>query len=708
MVAVRSYIDLSYAFDLHHDASEEDHDVTILQSIPLLFPINSILRGPACYLDKLSAQAINSVIEVGQSLRLRPFEMRLEFWKGLIDRADDSDGSIINSLTSSFESDQAMEALQYLETYVKTHLGTLVERCKTISIPVENGSDRESERESEGRSPSGKAWDLLNVLEFTVKTAWSRPSGVKRPICTSPDWIPFWKQIVVREMDPNNSGELPQWLWRYFYYSDKDSDKVIGLAVDTLLQTISEIEIDKSDVPVYQAFIGRQLKLFDQLFAGVHVIGEQVPKLIAILADILFEIFGPFGEFESNIDELVGCYSLLENPYSYPLDYLPICGGDDCHLKYIRSIDWNVNIVLSKLNEEEGVGKLIACLAPEMSDGMLLQLLNAILKFLPNYSVENSEDSDLHESCFPVLSTILAQRGFVDLIQPLVQFLFRNINHHWGSEVVESVVISVIRHLSFITLSDMVVVWNRIQEEESYSEAFTTAFTEQMAILINEKSASIEDMESLLLEDLEQGRRTLHPYGSVHSHARPYGSALSLWRGFRVMKAVRLLCKRVVGFRSASPRITQSLMDLLSAYSNNHACHTINHLELPPVSDVQSPELDFVVQMLDPGSRLVISHNVACCLKEVWVEAVFCEAWRFCKLRASEESPFWSGTSTGADFRRVLSTDMISIWKAVLERDETWFEQFAFGERVKKLYKKYGPCFQIKVNGLFERTTCQK
>ncbi|KAI9309803.1 hypothetical protein DFJ73DRAFT_890140 [Zopfochytrium polystomum] len=88
LFAVRSYIDLSHTFDLQ--ASEEDH--AILQSIPLLFPIDSILRSPACNLDELSTQTLNSSIKVGQSLWLRPFEMRLEFWKGLIDRAYDGDG----------------------------------------------------------------------------------------------------------------------------------------------------------------------------------------------------------------------------------------------------------------------------------------------------------------------------------------------------------------------------------------------------------------------------------------------------------------------------------------------------------------------------------------------------------------------------------------------------------------------------------------
>ncbi|KAI9349494.1 hypothetical protein DFJ73DRAFT_407522 [Zopfochytrium polystomum] len=617
LVAVRSYIDLSHTFDL--PASEEDH--AILQSIHLLFPIDSILRSPARHLDELSAQALNSDIKVGQSLRLRPFEMRLEFWKILIDRADDGDGALINLLTSSFESDQALEALQFLETYVKTHLETLVERCKTISIAVENESEPESEPESEQESEEDpslllpqllftavvalipalsadsvcQAWDLLYLLEFTVKTQCSELTG--RPICTSPDWIPFWKQIVVREMDPNKCGKQRVWLWWYF-----DSDKVMELAVDTMLQTISELEIDKSDVPAYKAFIERQLKLFQLcLYANAKVIGKQVPKLIPILADIVrtksfeesgymysclksldfrllelsYHYVGPSSEeFKTNVDLLVGCYSNLQTPYDSTLKYLPICGSVECHLKYIRSaIEINPNvytddlccnlsgqryhstfllaielehldllynlannkselclhhiekcipIVLSKLNKEESVGKLISCLAPEMSNEMLLQLFNAILKFLPNYSVKNSVDSDLHGCCFPVLSNVLAQRGFVEHVQPLVQFLFRKIDYKRFRSRVENALITVIRHLRFITLSDMVVVWNRIQEDLSYSEAFTTAFTEQMAILINEKSASIEDMERLLLEDLARGRRRLHSSLEV----------VSLWRGF--------------------------------------------------------------------------------------------------------------------------------------------------------------------------------
>ncbi|KAI9328760.1 hypothetical protein DFJ73DRAFT_964400 [Zopfochytrium polystomum] len=658
--------------------------------------------------------------------------MRLKFWKGMIDRVHRGDSPLINLLISSFDSDQAMEALQYLETYVQTHLESLVECSKTISIIVENESEPEFDPFLQllvsavlalipalSADSVHQAWDLLYVLEFTVKTQWSEPTRVFQSICTSPYWIPFWKQIVVREMDPNNCGKQPVWFVRFL-----DSDKVMGLALDTMLQTISELEIHKSDAPVYKAFIERQLKLLQPLC--VDVIGEQAPKLIGILADIVRTMsFGDSGdmrsclnslnvglsklhyhyvghnsgEFESNVDKLIRCYSIL---YSTTLDYLPICGSEDCHLNYITiEIDRNAKalcrnlsgqryhsifvlaielkhldvlynlgnkkselrlhhiekcfpMVLSKLNKEEGVGKLIACLAPEMSDGMLLQLLNAILKLLPNYSPEASVDCHLHGSCFPVLSNVLAQRGFVEHVQPLVQFLFRNIDYKWGFDLelvknMERVVMTVIRHLSSITLSDMVVLWNRIHEDLLYiSEALTIVFTEQMAILINKKSASIEDMERLLLEDLE---RETFKTSLVN---------VCLWNGFLVMKAVRLLRKQVVGFI------------------------------VPYMSNVQSPELDYVAQMLDPCSGLVITNNVASCLKEVWVESVFCEASRFFELRASEESPVTGFSSSGADFRRVLSTDIISIWKSVLERDATWFERVDFGKRLKLLYEKYG------------------
>ncbi|KAI9341255.1 hypothetical protein DFJ73DRAFT_762438 [Zopfochytrium polystomum] len=57
----------------------------LYNQFPILYPIDLIVQSPACYLDNLSTQAINSSVEVGQSLRLRPFEMRLEFWKGPIE-----------------------------------------------------------------------------------------------------------------------------------------------------------------------------------------------------------------------------------------------------------------------------------------------------------------------------------------------------------------------------------------------------------------------------------------------------------------------------------------------------------------------------------------------------------------------------------------------------------------------------------------------
>ncbi|KAI9329503.1 hypothetical protein DFJ73DRAFT_902301 [Zopfochytrium polystomum] len=517
MVAVRSYIDLSYVFDLH--GSEEDH--AILQSIPLLFPVDLIVRSPACHLDNLSAQAINSSFEVGLSLRLRPFEMRLKFWKGLIDKVHRCDSALINLLTSSFESDQALEALQYLETYVLTHLETLVERCKTIPIPFEN----------ESGEPSLQLPRLLVTAVLALIPALSADS-----VCQA--WDLLYNRLVFFGLfAPVLIG---------FHFGNKSW-------FEKWIPTIA--------------------------LNGLYVvIGEQAPKVIAILADIVrtesfeksgymfnylrfldlrlshlsYHYVGPnSGAFESNVDELVGCYSLVQPPYSTALDYLPICGSEDSHVS-------------------------------------------------------------IYELC-------------------------RNVSEQRY-------------HSTFLLAIEL-------EHLDSLCN-LSKIFSEQMAILINEKSASIKDMERLHLER---------------------DSGLSLWRGFRVMKAVRLLRKRVVGFQSASPRITHSQMHLLSAYSNRH---DINRRNKP------SSELDYVAQMLDPGSGLVITNNVASCLKEVWVEAVFCEDSKFFELRASKESSMIC--SRGPDFRRVLSTDIISIWKSVLERDETWFGQVAFGERVKMLYEKYG------------------
>ncbi|KAI9334209.1 hypothetical protein DFJ73DRAFT_38995 [Zopfochytrium polystomum] len=364
MVAIRSYIDLSHTFDLHHKASKEDHDITILQSIPLLFPIDSILRSPARHLDKLSAQALNSSIKVGQSLWLRPFDMRLEFWKGLIDRAYDGDTIKLwkrfNTWkpTSKLISEPLLNVAKQYQFQSKMNLIGNLSWKKNENIFLCNYHDCLLQLlwhffQHSLQTVSVRHGTLLNVLEFTVKTKCSEPTG--RPICTSPDWIQFWKQIVVREMDPNNCGKQPVWLWWYF-----DSDEVMELAVDTMLQTISEIEIDKSDVPAYKAFIERQLQLFHRLCR--KVIGEQAPKLIAILADIVrtksfeessymysclksldfrllelsYHYVEPSSEeFKSNVDLLVDCYSNHQTPYSSALNYLPICGGDDCHLNAI-------------------------------------------------------------------------------------------------------------------------------------------------------------------------------------------------------------------------------------------------------------------------------------------------------------------------------------------------------------------------------------
>ncbi|KAI9332891.1 hypothetical protein DFJ73DRAFT_764553 [Zopfochytrium polystomum] len=131
----------------------------------------------------------------------------------------------------------------------------------------------------------------------------------------------------------------------------------------------------------------------------------------------------------------------------------------------------------------------------------------------------------------------------------------------------------------------MVVLWKRIQKKTSYSEGFTEAFTEQMATLIDGKSAAIEIWKVFCVKILN----------NVAGHFIPMAREFSL------------------------------------------ACNK------PPNLTFNHQNWILIVQMLDPGSGLMISHNVASCLKQ-----------------------------------------------SVLERDETWFEEVAFGKRVKILYKKYG------------------
>ncbi|KAI9310151.1 hypothetical protein DFJ73DRAFT_942029 [Zopfochytrium polystomum] len=434
-------------------------------------------------------------------------------------------------------------------------------------------------------------------------------------------------------------------------------------------------------------------------------------------------------KFQLDVEELVHFYIDVQQKYGvelgpFPLAVLPICGSKDLHLTYIRStvkLERKVNltklcsllsgerfrtafvlaidmvglelldclcqnklelhrqnllehcipILVSQLNKQKGVGKLISRLAPDMNESMLIEILDAILLILPQYSLETSMDLDIHELGFPAVIAALAQHGFSARIQPLVQFLYNIIaldrGMYIGFKIRVLILESVIRHLSPIKFADMALLWKRSYEfPEVFTETLATASAKQMAGLINTKSASISDVERLLIAALEHAQQEYH-----------------LRSGILVMKVVRQLHQSVVGSPTVSPSITGSLLSLLVAYlSQPEEIHDPS--SVPDKPEIASPELDFVTQMLAPASGLVYEEAVACCLREVWVQATFCRSARFVYLTRSEEAGF--------GFRRVLSGagEVIAAWKDALERKEEWYMEVSFGERVKMLCKKYG------------------
>ncbi|KAI9356549.1 hypothetical protein DFJ73DRAFT_230193 [Zopfochytrium polystomum] len=193
-------------------------------------------------------------------------------------------------------------------------------------------------------------------------------------------------------------------------------------------------------------------------------------------------------KFQLDVEELVHFYIDVKHkegrPSPFPLAVLPICGSKDLHLTYIRStvkLERKVNltklcsllsgerfrtafvlaidmvglelldclcqnklelhrqnllehcipILVSRLNKQKGVGKLISHLAPDMNESKLIEILDAILLILPQYSLETSMDRDIHELGFPAVIAALAQHGFSARIQPLVQFLYNIIAHEY-------------------------------------------------------------------------------------------------------------------------------------------------------------------------------------------------------------------------------------------------------------------------------------
>ncbi|KAI9334197.1 hypothetical protein DFJ73DRAFT_894885 [Zopfochytrium polystomum] len=738
LVAIRCCIDLRCTFDIRGlDA------VTAIKSIPTLFPIECLvskfdeLGEPL--LDHLVTDAVNAycgdgTVKPGFTIALIPFDIRFAFWKDLMETPKTRPDMYL--LTRSFDPVQAEAAFNYLEYRIRLFSESydMVENDAMEKKQESYDSDREYYDNEPVEAIKQKPWlpsVLVKALVSLLPALAARSMEMVRQA---------WEHICVlvftaKASFPRDFGDASRFI-EHLRSVDVDG---VAEAKNALLQAFQEREVNKSGMHDYRTFIVRQLQLLEYFCSVVNL--EHAPKIIAALADIrrtienlqfkaaIWKLLESCIKFQLDVEELVHFYIDVKHkegrPSPFPLAVLPICGSKDLHLTYIRStvkLERKVNltklcsllsgerfrtafvlaidmvglelldclcqnklelhrqnllehcipILVSRLNKQKGVGKLISRLAPDMNESKLIEILDAILLILPQYSLETSMDRDIHELGFPAVIGALAQRGFSARIQPLVLFLYNVISHDWhhhspGFKIRALVLESVIRHLSPITFADMALLWKRSYEfPEVFTETLATASAKQMAGLINTKSASISDVERLLIAALEHAQQEYH-----------------LRSGILVMKVVRQLHQSVVGSPTVSPSLTGSLLSLLVAYlSQPEEIHDPS--SVPDKPEIASPELDFVTQMLAPASGLVYEEAVACCLREVWVQATFCRSARFVYLTRSEEAGF--------GFRRVLSGvgEVIAAWKDALERKEEWYMNVSFGERVKMLYKKYG------------------
>ncbi|KAI9326480.1 hypothetical protein DFJ73DRAFT_766762 [Zopfochytrium polystomum] len=468
-----------------------------------------------------------------------------------------------------------------------------------------------------------RAWEHICVLVFTAKASFP-PEWVRDCVCASSDGIVFWKHDASQFIEHLRSVDMD------------------GIAEDTLLQAIQEHAVNKSDVHAYCAFIVRQLRRLHHFCWVANL--EHAPKIIAALADIGRTI-GTL-QFKASEQFRSAFMLAIDMVWLELLDYL--C-QNKLELHQQNLLEHCIPILVSRLNKQEGVGKLIGCLAPDMNDGELIEILDAILHILPHYSLETSIDPDIHKLGFPAV--IDGWREY-----PL-----------FGISDTPSQPNKVCGH-GF-------AVEEKLRVPEIFTKTLAAASAERMASLINTKSASIVDVERLLFEALEHVQLEYH-----------------LQSGIFVMQVVRQLHRSVVGSPTVSPSITGSLLSLLAAYSSQLG-EIHNPSEVPDKPEMASPELDFVTQMLAPASGLVYEEAVGSCLREVWVEATFCRSARFIMLKRSEEAGF--------GFRRVLSAEVVAAWKVALERKEEWYMEVSFGERNQtQLVSLQGECSNsIQVRG---------
>ncbi|KAI9321113.1 hypothetical protein DFJ73DRAFT_923152 [Zopfochytrium polystomum] len=630
-------------------------------------------------LDHLVTDAVNAYCGDGTvkprfSIALIPFDVRFAFWKDLTETPKTR--PYIYLLTRSFDPVQAEAAFNYLESRIRlfTESYDMVENEAMEYKHKSYDSDCEyyDNEQVESKGPNSwlpsvlvealvsllpalaahsmemvrQAWEHICVLVFTAKASFPDASIVRDCVSASSDWIVFWKQFVIRFLDSRDFSYASRFIEHLRYV------EVDGAAEDTLLQAFQEREVNKSDMHDHRAFIVRQLQLLEDFCFVVNL--EHAPKIIAALADIgrtirnlqfkaaiwkllescvrlldgrlyklLTALNGPWAfrpsnvdddkakiKFQLDVEELVHFY-----PSPLALAVLPICGGKDLHLTYIRStvklerkVDLTklcslllgerfrtafvlaidmvslelldclcqnklelhrqkllkhcIPILVSQLNKQKGVGKLISRLAPDMNESMLIDILDSILLILPQYSLETSMDRDIHQLGFPAVIGALAQRGFSGRVQPLVLFLYNIIAHDWQ------------HHSPGFKIRALVLE--------------SVILPSQPDIVCGHDFALEDDVERLLFAALEHAQRDYH-----------------LRSGTLVMKVVRQLHQSVVGSPMVSPSIMASLLSLLAAYSSQPGeIHDPD--EVPAAPEVASPELDFVTQMLAPASGLVM------------------------------------------------------------------------------------------------------
>ncbi|KAI9321153.1 hypothetical protein DFJ73DRAFT_967038 [Zopfochytrium polystomum] len=510
LVAIRCCIDLRCTFDIQ-DLDIDDAVTVINEFDELGEPL----------LDHLVTDAVNAycgdgTVKPGFSIALVPFDIRFAFWKDLMETPKTRYDMYL--LTRSFDPVQAEAAFNYLESRIRlsTESYDIVE-----NEAMENRQEAMTVEEMKQKPwlPSVLVEALVSLLPAlaarSMEMVWQAWEHICVLVFTAKASFPYAHIVlifVIRFLDSRDFSDASRFI-EHLRSVDVDG---VAEAEGTLLQAFQKREVNKSDMHDHRAFIVRQLRLLQRFCSVVNL--EHAPKIIAALADILRTVrnsqfkariwtllescvirldthLNVDGDkvkfkFQLDVEEIVHfCIDVQHKDgvqiSSIELAVLPICGGKDLHLTYIRStvklerkvdltklcsllsgerfrtafvlaidmvwldlldclcqnklelhrqklLEHCIPILVSRLNKQKGVGKLISRLTPDMNESKLLEILDSIVLILPQYSLETSMDPDIHTLGFPAVIGALAQHGFSARIQPLLQFLYNIIAHeHW-------------------------------------------------------------------------------------------------------------------------------------------------------------------------------------------------------------------------------------------------------------------------------------